>query len=352
MRKVLLTFLSLLFVCSTTGAVIGYKKNQERNKPIEEPIKKEITINYYLEDVLVEEMPSKKIDDTEILFDKFSCTNDINGAFDEEKWIFTTNENVEGTCKLYFVKSKYKITITPSNAVSDENNPQYINRNENGSFIVTPNEGYKYADVICSNNKEAHWDESTNTLSINSITSDIACTMNFDRKELKIDVIVKNGAGNTTEKVLYGEDKRILIEPSGPEWTNPTIKCTNSKKEPIEAISGTNSFSLVKVTDNISCNVTYNKKIVKYKFEIKEPIPESINIVDGALVQEIIEGKDGTIAFTSEDENTLPKLICKDDKNQSVLATSEPNGNQTKFTLYNFSKNITCTVSTEQKVSN
>lgn len=357
-HKGIIIFLSILFVISTSCTVIGYlnRNKNQNNKPIEEPeIKHDISYVYYLEDLEVNEMPKNELivnEETgeEILkedytFSKFQCTNGLNGDFDTEKWEFIPeNQEVDSICSLYFVKTKYEVTITPTQGINDFENPAYIDRLSDGKFKIIPNDGYKFSDVTCSGDKSATWDESTSTLNINAITSDVACKVNFQVKALNFEVKVKEGTGATNEKVYYGNTASAIVEPNdGYDFTNGNITCTNDQIATYE----NNKLTIEKLTNDTSCLITFKKaKEVKYTFKISNPEEfankegdEKIVIVQGSKENSVVEDSEVTIGLQTT--GPIPSLNCGDIKPSKI---EEPTGDN--ITLYKFyvKNNITCKI--------
>ena len=209
-NKGMLVILIIMFIVAVAGGVIGFLESK-KNKPDTPDENKTgtITYKYYLEDEAVDEMPvnEKTTDENGMeitneiyAFSRFNCTNNLTGDFNIEEWKFVPAQEIESTCELYFVKAKYEVTITePINAKLDENNPKYINREENGTFIIVPNEGYEFSKATCSDNKQTSWDEEKNALIINSITKDVSCKVDFKLKELTVNIKVTDGEGSTTK---------------------------------------------------------------------------------------------------------------------------------------------------------
>jgi len=364
--KTWIIILTILFVLSAACAITGYiYSKKEINDPIKnnENIEK-ITYEYYLEDVLQESIPlnqrSLTIEDDNLLppdenitqneennieeqieddyaFSKYVCTNNLTGKFDTENWKFIPDQNIESTCKLYFVKTHYEVAFTVINGVVDEENTLQVEREKDGIFKVIPNEGYHNPTIECANNKTAIWDESTNTISISAIMSDVACKINFNVKELKMNVVVKNGIGTTTELAKYGDTVSAIIEPND-GYENPKITCTNNQ----EAIYENNKITISKITDSTDCNVAFNKiPIAQYILKIINPTEfENINIISGSNEQTIASGKDGKIILKSTD-GTIPKLTCG---NIIGDATTNEDGSVT-YTFLNVTSDITCQIS-------
>lgn len=344
-NKILICILAVLSILFLGSGICGYtlcnrnKNNNENNND-----KITLTYEYYIEDIKVDNMPVNT-DENKYIFNKYTCDNDIIGTFDNDSWTFNVDNKNSGTCKLYFVKENYNITITPVNGILDEKNVYTVKREDNGVFTITPNEGYKYKESNCSNNKIGTWDSSTNTFTLNAVTDDIACKVSFDIKELKIDITVKNGKTNTSEKVYYGDSKSIIVEPDS-GYENPTIKCSNDQIATYE----NNSLNFEKITNDTSCKITFNKiKVKKYSLKIVNSDQiENITIIDGSEENnDISEGTSTSITLQSDIEDIIPNLDCSDDNDNKIIPNITDK-NETKttrtFEFLDVKNNITCKI--------
>lgn len=268
-NKGMLVILIIMFIIAVTGGVVGFLESK-KNKPDTPNDNKAgtITYKYFLEDEEVNEMPvnEKTIDENGMevtneiyAFSRFNCDPSLTGDFNTEEWKFVPAEEIESTCELYFVKAKYEVTITePINATLDVNNPKYINREENGTFIIVPNEGYEFSKATCSDNKQTSWDEEKNALIINSITKDVSCKVDFKLKELTVNIKVTNGEGSTTKTITYGESLKEVVTPKD-GYENPEVKCSNNQN----GVFKENTFGIDKVTNDTDCTVVFKKNTCK-----------------------------------------------------------------------------------------
>ncbi len=339
MRKVLITILSICFLLTTTASIIGIIQNNKRkNVIIPEVPKNVVTYEYYLENEIQEIMPRNSIDsEVKYVFSKYLCTNNLAGSFDTTLWKFTPSEDKEATCKLYFVKSQYEVTITTTNGLvkDDDDGIFKIPRESEGQFNVVPNEGYKYKNVVCSNGKEAVYDLSTNTLIINSVMEDIACKVNFEIMKFKAKINVTNGTGSTTETTKYGNDVNVIVKAKD-GYENPTYKCSNGQSGSYK----NNTFSIYKLTDNTTCNITF-KKIPVEKFTLKlSNLPSSVTVVSGNTSQQVKKGTDGKISLKPNSGYNV-NINCNVKPSSSV---TDPDGT-VNYVFLNVSKDITCNVS-------
>lgn len=365
-NKALVIITAILFVLTCAAGIVGYiehgKDTPDNPKP--KPKKELIKYEYYLEDLLVDEMPvnkdmtkkeentdtnettttdtekkdteTKEYDLIQYEFSKYQCTNGVTGTFDTNEWKFIPSQEKESVCKLYFVNAFYSVELSAANGVVDEKNETKIKRESDGSFIVKPNEGYEFKEVTCTNNKQAKYDKSTNTLNISVIMENVACKVDFQIKALRLDLNVKNGQGSTTENTKYGESVSAIVEPNE-GYENPKVECTNNQVAKIE----NNQLIIEKITDNTTCTVTFNK-VQEKKYTLKVNVGEGATITSGSIEQQIIAGKDAKFSIKPEEGYEI-KLNCGGI--QPSETTTDPNGT-INYTFLNMSQNITCNVTT------
>lgn len=344
--KGLKIILIILVLLTGSMGVVGYmqSKKQQTNKPNEDINK--ITYEYYLEDELQEKMPinmpnatdengNNIVSEPTYQFSRFTCTNDLTGDFDVDNWKFIPKENKTSTCKLYFVKSNYTITLTITNGIEDENNQKTIQREKDGKFIIKPNEGYIFKASMCSDNKEGFWDESTNTFTLNAVMKDITCKIDFEIKNLQADITVVNGKGNTTEKANYGESITAIIEPNI-GYEKAKIDCTNNQT----GIFSSNKFTISKLTDNTKCTITFEKTpVIKHTIKVIIDDNTKYSISSGSESISVDNGNTGTFSIKSLD-GSKPTISCTINPSSDDTIDS----NTYKYTFLNVKSDITCNI--------
>ncbi len=341
-NKSIITVLSVLFVISTTFSLIGYLNKGRTSTPKIPSIDQSqlVQYEYYLDDVLVEEMPINS-EDNEYLFANSDCTNNMTIEFNEEEWNYITNNKTKGVCKLYFNTKNYKVIITAANGLINDKDTSYtfdVERLTNGQFKITPNEGYEFSNVSCSNDKQAIYDVSTSTLNINSVSENIACKIDFVIKNLTAEIIVKNGEGTAILNSKYGESIQTVIKPDE-GYEKPVIYCSNNQVYTYE----NNKFAINKLTDNTRCNIAFNKSpATTYKLSINQ-IPQEVLIIAGNKEQIIESGKDGKFTLKPQ-EGYKVKLDCNGVKPSDEKLELD---GTVAYTFLGITKNITCNVSVE-----
>ena len=352
-NKIIMIVLFIVFTICITCGIYGLILNlrSETNNPKEPEKIINMTYKYFLENEEIFEMPINTIISTNtddisnninFIFKKYICSEGITGRFDEEKWQFIVDKNPdinEGTCDLHFVKARYDITFSLKNAIEDETNPKTIERETDGIFKFIPNDGYIYKTSTCTNNKEPIWNDTDKSLTINAIMNDINCEIEFERKQLKINVVVKNGNGDTTETIFYGEGKTIIVEPKE-GYQNAKVTCTNNQI----ATFDNNTIIIDKLTNDTICTVTYQAiPKVNYKITISNPteFPDITLISDPEQDFEI--GKEGKVILRATD-GTTPNLNCGDNIPTSKELNSEGSTKTIEFSFYNMSNDVTCKI--------
>jgi len=353
-KKGTLILLIVLFLISVSCAGIGFYYNKNREEKPQTPPEEEkgkVVYVYYLEEEKVSQMPKNIVVDEEgneiktdtYTFSRYVCTNDLTGSFDENKWQFIpSSDSIDSTCNLYFVNSKYSVTLTVVNGTADEKNPEYINREENGTFKITPNEGYEYRDSVCSDDKEVTWDEKSNSLLINAITKDVMCKVNFSIKTLTAKITVVNGTGNTTTDVKYGESINAVVE-ANDGYEKPKVECTNKQT----ALFENNKLTIEKLTNNTECKITFTAVPVT-KYTLKVELPSQVTVISGSTSQEIESGKDGTFTLQTDEEYTST-IDCNGVTPSKV---DEVNSTTKKYTFLSITKDISCKVSAKRIETN
>lgn len=335
--------IALILLTGSLGT-IGFIQAKKQNNNQDDNTNK-ITYEYYLEDELQQTMPvntrnktdeeGNVISEPTYQFSRFTCTNDLTGDFDVDNWKFIPKENKTSTCKLYFVKTNYTITLTITNGIEDESNPKTVQREKDGKFIIKPNEGYIYKTSTCSDNKEGAWDESTNTFTLNAVMKDIACKIDFEIKNLQADITVVNGKGNTTENADYGNSISALVEPNT-GYQNAKISCTNNQTGTFDS----NKFTISKLTDNTKCTITFERTpIVKHTLKVNISDSTKYSITNGSESISVDNGTTGTFTIKSID-GSEPSLSCS-----VTPSKKEPlDGGLYKYSFLKVTSDITCEI--------
>lgn len=346
-NKGLIIFITILFLLSLSASIVGYLESKKEPEDTKKTEKLKLNYSYYLEDVLQESMPQiTNQEEPEYIFNRYQCDNNITGNFDTETWKFIPDEEKEGLCKLYFVKTNYEITVTAANGSVDEEGTLTIPREGDAKIKVTPNDGYEFKDVNCSNDKKAVYNSKDNSLNISVVMEDIACKVNFEIRELRADIIVKNGDGSTTENINYGESISALVQPKE-GYENPKITCTNKQ----EATFDNNKLTIDKLTDDTKCTVEFVKvKPVTYTLsfeELSDDTKEKLQITSGST-DPVKISTDGsyTLSIKANEgfDNYKPKVVCN---NNTIVPDNGEDGTYT-YTISGLTKDTKCVITAQE----
>lgn len=353
-RKGILFVLIILFIGCLSAGIIGYfldKQGKNSNKPDDET--PTIKYVYYLENVEVtkeevtndrSQVSETETEEDDFIFSSSSCTNGVTGDFDTDAWEFIPSETKESTCKLYFNKARYEVTLTITNGELASGTTTTVEREKNGIFTINPYEGYEFDTYTCSNNKEAAWDKVNNKLTINAVMEDVACKIVFKTRTLKMNLTVVNGTGTTTETVEYGKKITSVITPNS-GFENPTVKCTNDQ----EAKYTNNTITIDKLTNDTDCTVTYAAvKVEEYTLTIAI-LPYSITIESGGWSQKVKKGETGQFTLKGRTIDNVTYVIssysCYKSGTPAEIVSPAIGDNADGSKTYVFTgmtKNITC----------
>lgn len=337
----------IFIILGIIGLILINNEETNKIKPIEKPQQNGIVYKYFLENEEVDQMPQNKTITKEdgtttteelYIYKKYSCTNNLNGEFNKEEWKFIPEKETKDTCSIYFVKAKYNVKLNLTNAMEDETNSNTINREENAIFKIIPNDGYIFKDVSCTNNKEATWNDKNNTLTLDVVMQDTECNVNFEKKQLKINLIVKNGSGSITETVYYGDNKTIIATPNT-GYNNGSVTCTNNQLVTFD----NNIVSLEKLTDNTTCTLTYKKQTLKTFTLTMEDITNNNNVsLVSEKIQSIKENEIGKIILRTN--NDIPQLDCGSVIPNIKEIESTDGAKTIEYSFHNMQSNITCRI--------
>lgn len=336
--KVFKILLLIIIIITLSFGVLGFyisktTNNTQNNNKSSYSIK----LLYYLNSSeKLTDMPSNSDEETLYKFDKYVCTNNVKGTWDDENWKFNIQKTADATCKLYFVSATYNTTLNITNGTLDENAVTIVNSNADGVFKINATEGYTYDTATCSNNEEIVWDETTSELTVKSIKSDTACNVNFKLKEYNVEISVTNGKSGITKIIQYNKSFTSTVTPTS-GYGNPTITCNNVDLGQ-SVTSGTwanNIYTMNSITSNIKCVIEFKLvEVVPVTYSITlEIVPSGTATVTSPL--SVKSGESVTFAIDIEDGYKIGDLTeCKG-------AVNNDNGT---ITISNVQKNSTCRI--------
>lgn len=355
-RKVLLIVLiTLIIICISCGTIglLESKKDPEKKKPSEKEEYK-AAYKYFVDGEEVMEMPELETTTEpnpdfegaettlpKYKFERYTCTNEVTGEFDEEKWEFNPNLTNNTTCRLYFLKTTHEVTIKVSNGKLPKNEPEEtisVELEKEGTINVIPNNGYKFEGVTCTNDAIGDYNSETKDLKISNVTKDTTCSITFTISDFTAEISVQNG--NVTENrksANYGGNLTFEVTPSE-NYIYDTIECSNGQN----ASYGNGKVTILGLTNNTICTVIF--KPLKYKV--------TLELTNGKVLTtnplEISEGKTATFDIKANENYGYSNAVidCTNDSGTKADVTKE------LFIVYNVTKDMTCKVKLKELATN
>lgn len=349
---VLITLIIICLLCGTLG-LIESKKEVNPNKPGDKKDYK-VTYRYYLDGEEIEEMP--ELEEIEIAnpdfegsettipkykYERYTCTNEVTGEFDEEKWEFNPDLTNNTTCRLYFLNTIHEVTVKVSNGKLPSNNPEEIvvvELEKDATINVLPNDGYKFEGVNCTNEVIGEYNEETKDLKISNVNINATCTITYTISDYTAEVQVQNGTVLENKKSAnYGSTINFKVTPAE-NYTFDKVNCTNEQK----ATYNEETLTIKGLTNDTICTIEF--KASKYKVKLNV---ENGKIIDGKNTLEKSEGQSAMFEVKANEGYSLTKstIDCgKYDKNKVTF-------NNGYFTIPNVTEDITCNLTLKEAVT-
>lgn len=161
--------------------------------------------------------------------------------------------------------AKFKVSLTANNAKSDNRSVSVVS-GKTASFKVTPNVGYTYDSVSCSNGANVTYSKSTKRLEVKGVNADMACTINFkERDDMKLTVTASHGkVSPAVVKGAYKSSVSSKVTPSN-GYQYKSHSCTNGLNATYDKETGT--LVVKSMIDDGSCKVIFEEKT--YQMTIK-----------------------------------------------------------------------------------
>ncbi len=289
-----LVIIIIMMVLSLAGGTLGLLANMNKTTKPDDPKKEDYVISYkyYLDS---EEVSKEFIDKVNVAtnncenspdpncvnqtrtikFEKYACTNNVKGEWNDTKWEFTPNLTANTTCRLYFTNLIHSVKFTASNGVLPSKKPEEILQTKVGddtTITILPNEGYKFDKVECNNNAKAEFNSETNVLTVKNVVKDTTCNISFKINDYTVEVKASNG--NVTEdpiSVNYGGSAKFNVTPAE-NYGDATVSCTNNQK----ATYSNNVLTVNGITNSTVCTVQF--KPIKHSV--------SLTIENGSLLSQ------------------------------------------------------------------
>ncbi len=340
-KKAIAIFITSLAILSLACGVVGYL---EYKKGDNAPTERVITYKYYLNNSEVSEMPtnatlisssteSSSSEEPEKLyaFNSATCTNKVKYTWDEDTWTFKTDNSADSTCKLYFVTTFNQITITATNATITPLSNNKIKRGEDAIITITPTEGYKYKQAICTNNEVTEWDKEKKLLTVKNIYADTSCDVTYEMSKFSVEVKVNNGSGDTTLEYNYGTKVEVSIQASS-GYGIPDVTCTNDQK----ATWTNGTFTISKLTDDTICTVNF-KQIQNITYTVEMDVGEHGILSSGTSIVTVKSGASASFTILVTNNNyVLHSATCTEGGTARRVSNI--------ITIENVTKDIKCDV--------
>ncbi len=346
-----LYLLLFLIIITLAGGIIGLiaSLNMKPSNPSDsnDDGKFKVTYKYYVDNTETSNIVKQEkikianeefegvIDEKEMYtFEKYECSNEVKGSWDNKKWEFTPDLTADSTCKLYFLKNFHEVQITTSNALLPNNtNTQkvLVDRNNTKTLNLLPSEGYKFGEAKCTEGANASYDETTKDLVIGNVNKDTKCDVSFIINGFTVEVEASNAELKETKKTAnYGDTVTLEITPKE-NYAFESVTCTNEQKAEFNG----NTLTIKGLTNDSKCTVNFKFTIVKYTV--------SLTVENGTLLesskspQTTNNNMEVSFAISKNDGYlfTGAVLDCGADKVESELTSNV-------LKIKNINKNLTC----------
>lgn len=353
-KGLLIVLISLIIICLACGTVglLESKKGPENKKPSKQEEYK-VAYKYFVDGEEVMEMPELETTNEpnpdfegaentipKYKFERYTCTNEVTGEFDEEEWVFNPNLTNNTTCRLYFLETSHEVTIKVSNGKLPKNTPEEtinVELEKDGTINVIPNDGYKFEGVTCTNEVVGEYNAETKDLKISNVTKNSVCNITFTISDFTAEISVQNGNATENRKSAnYGGNLTFEVTPSE-NYVFDKITCTNGQK----ASYRDGKISISGLTNNTICTVEFKANKLKVTLELTNGKVISTNPL------EVSEGKTATFDIKANENfgYTNAVIDCTNDTGTKAEVTKD------LFTIYNVTKDMTCKVKLKEKAT-
>ncbi len=349
-KGVIITLVLLIIICLACGTLgLLESKKDDKNNKNNETKDFQVTYRYYLDgeeldepleqDYITIDNPNFEGAQNEkpmYSFERYSCTKDVTGEWDEEEWTFKPILTANSTCRLYFLKNTHEVTFKANNGGLPSGQPEEkitAELDKESTINIKPNDGYKFDKIECSNGVETKYDETTNDITISNVKKDSLCTVSFKISDYVVEIKANNGQleNPTTKNVNYGDNAEFVVKPAENYVIDGTPSCTNGQKATYNTAN--NKVTISGITNDTTCTVNF--KAQKHRV--------TLNIENGTAdktTQEVADGKTVTFRITPNEgyKFTNAKHKCE------PTAKDELEGTINKYTVYNITSDLLCTI--------
>lgn len=243
-----------------------------------------------------------------------------------------TTTNKITTNKTTTAKNQYNITVTGNNATVDATTKQGTSGSK-VTFTFTPETGYSYSSVTCTNGAKGTYNKDTNKLAVNYIKGDTSCTVVFKKVSYAVTIKATNGTvGDSKIYVEVGGLSKATVKPkTGYQFS--TVTCTNG----LTASYAGEQLTVGNATKTGTCTV----KFVPQQFLVIIKDNAGNNYLEGKY-----DYKSTKATFSIKTTTRLNKQVTC---NGTVYTASEYSSTSGGVKIYKYSvgfpvtSNVTCT---------
>ena len=251
----------------------------------------------------------------------------------------TTKQQKTATAKQIATQSKSDINIqldpikTVSNQTIEVNAVVKTTSGSKVTFTFTPETGYSYSSVTCTNGAKGTYNKDTNKLAVNYIKGDTSCTVVFKKASYAVTIKATNGTvGDSKIYVEVGGLSKATVKPkTGYQFS--TVTCTNG----LTASYAGEQLTVGNATKTGTCTV----KFVPQQFLVIIKDNAGNNYLEGKY-----DYKSTKATFSIKTTTRLNKQVTC---NGTVYTASEYSSTSGGVKIYKYSvgfpvtSNVTCT---------
>lgn len=356
-KGIVITLILLIIICLICGT-LGFLESKKTvtNKPSKNKDYK-VTYRYYLDGEEVDEMIEQ--DFTEVAnpdfegatekipnyaFEKYTCTNNVLGEFDEEKWEFKPDLTANSTCRLYFIKTMHKVTFKANNGKLPSGNPEEeitVALEKDSKINIIGNDGYKFDKIECTNGVVATYDENTKDITVSNVKKDSTCTVSFKISDFTAEVTASNGSVTEPKKSSnYGGTVEFDVTPSE-NYKFGDLKCTNNQKGNYNEATG--KLTITGLTNDTVCQIEFRP----IRYQVTLTVKNGTILTTSENPQSIAEGRTASFGISPNEGYALTG---------AEASCTNPNGAKIEVSagivsIYNVTSDLTCTVSLKPKAT-
>lgn len=357
-KGVVIVLITLIIICLACGT-IGFieSKKTDDTKPNKNTNYK-VTYRYYLDGEEIDDMLEQ--DYTEIenpdfegateetpnyAFEKYTCTNNVTGEFDEEKWEFKPDLTANSTCRLYFIKTLHTVTFKASNGKLPSGEAEEnvtIGLDKERKINILGNDGYKFDKVECTNEIISTYDENTKDLTISNVKKDSICTISFKISDFTAEITAANGSvADPKKSTNYGGTVEFDVTPSE-NYKFSEVKCTNGQTGKYNEASG--KLTIAGLTNDTVCTIEFRP--IRYQV--------TLEVVNGTILttsqnpQSVAEGRTASFGINPNDGYAITgaEKSCENANGAEIVVSPGI------VSVYNVTSDLKCKVTLKAASSN